>query len=179
MRFRVRVVAVVVWCVALLGIAAPSSAQVSYWASFQTHNGTNWLTAEGGGGWSNFVVADRTSAGAWETFEVVDEDGGSLLDGDHVIIKANNGSPLWASCNSASSLRAGGGIGCFYFNTGPWHFFLLKNGGSGGSTINSGDQVAIMAWSGYTVIADWGGGSTVNCNSTHPWGPHETFTIYF
>jgi hypothetical protein len=165
--------------VLVLGLVNAVQAQTSYWSNFQTQNGVNWLCAEGGGGWNNLVVADRTSAGAWETFEVIDTDGGSLLDGDHVIIKANNGEALWAHCSAQSVLRAGGGQGCFWGFSGPWHFFLYKVGGSGGSTINSGDQVHIVAWSGFLVVADWGGGSTVNANSSNFYGPDETFTIYF
>lgn len=176
-KLRVRLSIVFVF-LAILGLAVPSTAQVSYWSNFLTQNGVNYLCAENGGGTSfaDVLVADRTAAYAWETFQVIDTDGGSLLDGDHVIIKTINGATVGGPCNTPSTSVSTNASGCLWGGV-RYHFWISKVGGSGGSSIASGDQVILQYDSGWTIIADWGGGSTVQLNGT--WGPHETFTIYY
>lgn len=163
---------------AVLGLANPSAAQVSYYSNFLTHNGVNYLTAENGGGTSfgDVLVADRTAAYSWETFQVIDTDGGSLLDGDHVIIKTSNGTNVGGYCGGPAPTVGTNGEGCLLGFT-RYHFWIYKVGGSGGSSIASGDQVILQYSSGYSIIADWGGGTTVQLNGG--WGPDETFTIYY
>lgn len=174
-----RLASITVLCLVLIGVANPVSAQVSYWSNFLAYDGVHYLTAENGGGTSfnDKLVADRTVAATWELIEVVDTDGGSLLDGDHVILKSVNGAALGGTCSGpGNSVFAWGSVGCLWGGQ-YYHFWIYKAGGSGGNAIASGDQVIMYYDSGYSIIADWGGGSTVRLGGT--WGPHETFTITY
>jgi hypothetical protein len=161
---------------ALVLLSNSAYAQVTYYANFLTSDGVHYLCAESGGGSGSVLVADRTYPGAWETFPLTDTDGGSLLDGDHVIMRANSGHIIGGYCSSPSPAFADGRPGCLWANN-LWHFWIYKVGGSGGNAIASGDQVILYYDSGWSLIADWGGGSTARIGGS--WGPHETFTITY
>jgi len=98
------------------------------------------------------VVATATTAQAWETFSLIDVNGGSLVSGDSVYVKAGNGQYFQALNGGGSSLNAGSN------NTQGWETFkLVKQSGTG--TINTGDVVGLQASTGSWVSAENGGGN--------------------
>src|SRR5262245_42919266 len=68
--------------------------------TLQTING-KFIVAENGG--AGIVNANRDVAAAWESFQLVDNNGGSLDSGDLVFLRAGNG-------NFFSAENGGGGI---------------------------------------------------------------------
>ena len=120
--------------------------------SFRTQSSGYFLGAQNGGGSS--VIATATAAQGWETFSLVDVNGGALSSGDSVYVRASNGQYFQALNGGGSSLNAGSA------NTQAWETFkLVKQSGSG--TIKTGDIVGLQANSGSWVSATNGGGSTV------------------
>jgi hypothetical protein len=130
----------------------------------------SYVVAEGGGG--GIVSADRTSAGAWETFTVNVISGGPLVAGDRVALRAGDGVHyLQAVGGGGAALRAVGEA------IGSWETFVVERTGSG--LVQSGDAVALhLADSVWYVVAEGGGGAGVNVNSAAR-GAWETFTIQF
>lgn len=159
-------------CVALVGSGSRVSAQ-SYTTAFQSSGGY-FMVAEDGGG--NVLNCDRTAIGPWETFTLIDLNGGSLESGDLVNIQSVGGYFVVA--------EGGGGdvVNCDRTVAQSWETFLIeKVGGSG--VIGWGDPVSLQASNGWSggggnyVVAEDGGGSVVNANRSAV-GPWETFTIY-
>src|SRR5690606_11756120 len=93
--------------------------------------------AHGGGG---AVKADRTAAGPWETFRLVDWNSGGLRDGDVVSFRAHN------YPTSAASMRAiGGGGGSVDAAGTSWDddaYFIFRTAGPG--SIGVGDAVYLQ-----------------------------------
>jgi hypothetical protein len=129
----------------------------------------SYLVAEGGGGGA--VLANRTSAGPWETFKVAVLSGGPPLSGDRVALVAADGSHyLQAVGGGGAAMRAVGAA------VGPWETFVLERSGGSG-LIRTGDAVTLRANdTPWFVVAESGGGANVNVNSTNR-GAWETFTI--
>ncbi|HEX9670744.1 MAG TPA: hypothetical protein VGC93_14830 [Thermoanaerobaculia bacterium] len=134
--------------------------------NFRANNG-QYVVAENAGG--GVINANRTAAGPWETFTLVDRNGGLLQSGDSVHLYTWD---WWV-------LQAPGGGGGTLVGSGTmphgWETFVIqKVGGSG--TILNGNQVALRTFSGHYVVAEGGGGGVVNANRVAI-GPWETFTI--
>ncbi|HWZ87255.1 MAG TPA: hypothetical protein VNW92_00345, partial [Polyangiaceae bacterium] len=107
--------------------------------------------ANNGGG---AVNATATVAQAWETFSLVDINGGSLESGDSVFIQAGNGQFFQALNGGGSTLNAGSN------NQLGWETFkVVKQSGTG--AINNGDIVGLQASTGSWVSAQNGGGGPV------------------
>ncbi len=133
---------------------------------FQASNG-QFVVAEGGGG--GVVNANRGGMGAWESFTLVDRNGGSLESGDHINLYTWDWWVLQASGGGGGGLHAGAVL------PDGWETFVIeKVGGSG--TINNGDPIALRTDNGHYVVAEGGGGGVVNANRTGI-GSWETFTI--
>jgi beta-glucanase (GH16 family) len=118
--------------------------------------GNEFLVAENGGG--GIVNANRDVASAWETFQLVDINGGALQSGDLVLLQASNG-------NYFSAENGGGGI-VDANRTTPldWETFRIGRVG-GGSTINFGDQVTLQTKTrGLFLSALNGGGSSLSAD---------------
>ncbi len=73
-------------------------------ANFRTKVSGHYLAAENGGGGA--VKANKTVAQSWETFEIVDQNGGSLDHGDQVYIRTANGQYLQVSNGTGTALNA-------------------------------------------------------------------------
>jgi hypothetical protein len=117
--------------------------------SFRTSLGGKYLGAQndGGGG----VVATAGVAQAWETFSLIDINGGALQSGDGVFIQAGNGQYFQALNGGGSTLNAGSD------NRRGWETFtLVKQSGSG--AVVSGDIVGLQTSSGSWISAENGGG---------------------
>jgi hypothetical protein len=135
--------------------------------NLRTANG-NYVVAESGGGGQ--VNASRTSAGPWETFDVVDLNGGSLRDQDPVALETASGLYLQADQGGGGAMIAIG------FAPGPWETFTLVDRDRPGGLVQNGDAIALRSSSGYYVSAELGGGDAVNANRTTA-GAWETFRI--
>ena len=145
----------------------------TYTTAFQSVGGF-FVVAEGGGG--DVVNANRGAIGSWETFTLIDLNGGSLESGDLVHIQSVNGHFVVA--------EGGGGDVVNANRTVPleWETFRIeKVGGSG--VISSGNTISLQAYNGWSggggnyVVAEDGGGSVVNANRDAV-GAWEMFTLH-
>src|SRR5262245_53064791 len=68
-----------------------------------------YLGAENGGG--GRVLATATSAAGWESFQLVDTNGGTLQSGDVVYLRASNGQLVRALNGGGGGVDATGGLG--------------------------------------------------------------------
>lgn len=135
-------------------------------AGFRTDNG-HYLVAESGGG--ERAYANRTGQGAWETFTLVDMNGGSLQHNDPIRLQAYNGQYVVAELGGNDTVNANRLV------PGAWEEFrIIKTNGSG--TVVNGDSVAIKTINNYYFVAEGGGGGDLNANRTAI-GSWETFTI--
>lgn len=144
-----------------------------YTTAFQSSGGF-FVVAENGGG--SVVNANRTGIGPWETFTLIDQNGGNLESGDLVNIQTVGGFFVVAEGGG------GGVVNADRTNAGTWETFRIERVGGGG-TIGSGDAIALQAFNGWSggggnyVVAEGGGGGVVNANRGGV-GPWETFTIH-
>lgn len=117
-------------------------------------NNGQYVCAVGGGGGE--VVANRDQIKEWETFELIQ------LEGGKVALRANNGQYLSA---------AGGGGGKVLANQlhiKDWEIFEMIGAGP--------NQVALRTHNGKYVCAEGGGGRELAANRSTI-GPWETFTL--
>jgi hypothetical protein len=135
--------------------------------SLQSWSGL-YVVAEGGGGGD--VNANRSVASTWETFTLVDINGGVLNDGDSIGLQTVSGLYLQA-VNTGNGIMAASGQGLW-----SWETFIVLNLDRPGDVIRPEDQIALMSLSNYYVCAEGGGGAEVNVNRTAI-GPWETFRI--
>jgi hypothetical protein len=139
-----------------------------YNANLRAING-QYVVAEQGGG--DVVNANRDAAGPWETFALLDINGGDLVNGDRINLRTYGGYYLQATNGGGSSLT---GLG-----TTPtsWETFVVnKVSGSAGAEIRNGDTISLMVANGNYVVAEQGGGGVVNANRTAV-GAWEGFTL--
>jgi hypothetical protein len=138
--------------------AAATMVHLSSWTG-------QYVAAEGGGGGA--VNANRAGAGVWETFGLVDQNGGTLAHGDPVTLRAHDG---------AHYLRASGGaIDARATAAGAGETFTLERV-AGAGPVRENDQIGLRAADGRYVVAELGGGGPVNANRSGV-GPWETFRI--
>jgi hypothetical protein len=128
----------------------------------------NYMSADLGGGGE--VTASRTVAGAWETFDLLDMNGGSLRDGDPVALQTAHGLYLQADQGGNGPLAAVG------FAPGAWETFTLGDVDRPGGIVQSGDRVTLRSSAGYYISAELGGGGVMNVNRTSA-GAWETFRL--
>lgn len=128
----------------------------------------NYISAELGGGGE--VNATRTDAGAWETFDLVDMNGGSLRDGDPVALQTSDGLYLQADQGGNGPIVAIG------FAPGAWETFTLVDIDRPGGFVRNGDRIALRSSLGYFVSAELGGGGAMNVTRTTI-GSWETFQL--
>src|SRR5579859_5930263 len=134
---------------------------------FRTTLLNRFVGAQNDGGGA--VIAQATVAQAWETFTLVDVNGGSLASGDSVFVRAGNGQYFQAASGGGSTLNAASN------NTLGWETFtIVKQGGS--SAIASGDVVGLQDSTGTWVSAANGGGGSVFAYGASL-GPWEELTI--
>ncbi|HSC88520.1 MAG TPA: glycoside hydrolase family 16 protein [Polyangiaceae bacterium] len=119
--------------------------------TFRTEAGGRYVGAQNNGGGA--VVATATTAAAWETFALDDLNGGSLVSGDRVRIRAGNGQWFQALNGGGSSLNAASASAL------DWETFTLEK--PGGGTIQSNDIVGLRTFGGQYISAQNGGGGTV------------------
>ncbi|HYX38143.1 MAG TPA: family 16 glycosylhydrolase [Oligoflexus sp.] len=113
-----------------------------------------FLTAENEGGGQ--VTANRMAAQAWETFTLLDKNGGSLESGDLVHLQTSGGFFVQAPPGDTTF-----DINAESRNQQDWETFrMVKAAGSG--TIRDGDSIGLQAvTSGQWLSAENGGGGNV------------------
>ncbi|HEX4456694.1 MAG TPA: hypothetical protein VIA18_01915, partial [Polyangia bacterium] len=121
-------------------------------ATIKTLVGHTYAGATNGGG--STVYADRYAPQAWETWQLVDHNGGSLMDGDTVSFQANGGQYLSASGGGMNAQAAGDGA-TETFTIG----LVAKADGSAAKTIVDGDSFSLEDSTGTFVSATGGGGT--------------------
>ncbi|MBI4087285.1 MAG: hypothetical protein HY434_00440 [Candidatus Liptonbacteria bacterium] len=144
----------------------PPPGPVAYTVNLQANNG-QYVVAEGNGG--GVVNANRTNAGAWETFILTDLNGGQLVNGDQVNFKTSSDYYFMAEGGGGSTMDATAR------SVGPWETYVIQD--PNGGTIMNGDPVSIRTWNGTNfVVAEGGGGREVAANraAAYAW---ETFTV--
>lgn len=169
-------------CLLVFGLGAHElHASTSYFIHLQAQSG-HYVVGESGG--NDLLYADRTSAGAWETFEIVDlwDGDGALMTGDEVFIRMFSGgrdviatvTGPWNSC---------GGSTLHTYPSGPLNcrkFYIYKVDNDGNVLwdvpIENGDQVAIYTYDGFLWSADGGGGGNLTADRSSI-GPWEKFFI--
>lgn len=166
---------------ALTGGGAGTSAVIA----LKTYNGTNYLTAVGGGGTT--VATNINFIGNYEKWTVEDINGGTPNSGDQIRMKASTGQYLCADANSAGQYGGGGGpSGSSSLarpnraSGGAWETFTITK--PGGGQITAGSVVSLKSYNNFYMSAINGGnvigdGSVeVNRSAIGTW---EGFTISF
>lgn len=153
-------------------IAAEAQAQSYHNVTFQAQSG-HFVVAENGGG--SLINADRTAAGPWEAFEIVDYNGGGLESGDIVAVRTVNGAYIRSSCFTVQTFLTSSG-----FQTCSSEFWIDKYDNANvwqSGPISTGDQVAFSGGSGLWQAVSGGGGAV----RTDAWavGAWEKFFITF
>jgi hypothetical protein len=126
-----------------------------------------YVTAANGGGitpvsGTGSVIANAASAGPFESFTLIDQNGGTLVSGDKVSLLTWNGQfYLRPSTSGNRPLQA-----TSTQVTAAEQFTIIRIAGAG--PITNGDNVALQANTGYYVCAESGGGGTgtINVNRT-------------
>lgn len=130
------------------------------WAALTTLPGVNFRTvlvsrfigAQNNGGGA--INATATVAQAWETFSLIDLNGGALQSGDSVQIRTGNGTYFQALNGGGSTLNATA------TTPSTWETFrIVRKNGAG--VVANGDVVGLQAFSNHFVSAANGGGEAV------------------
>lgn len=157
---------IVLTTLAAASLAAAAASAEDRTLSFRTSNGNTYLTAPGGGG--SDLFADKYAAREWESFRVIDINGGQLRNWDPVCLRTWNGHFVVAEMGGGRETKANRDA------CGRWETFrLVRLGGPGGFPIADGEpfpsgrfsfHVGLQASDGSWVVAENGGGGAVNAN---------------
>ncbi|MBC7660565.1 MAG: hypothetical protein H7249_12780 [Chitinophagaceae bacterium] len=138
--------------------------------TLKTLSPTYFLSAENQGG--SIISANRTAAQGWETFDLLDSDGGELVSGDSVYLRSSGGFYLQLTGGNGTALNISNQ------NPGLWETFkIVKQSGTG--VIQPGDIIGLQsAVSNLWVSALNGGGSGIDAHGIKldAW---ESFAINF
>ncbi len=138
-------------------------------ATIKTLVAHTYCGALNGGG--STVYADRYAPQGWETFQLIDHNGGDLMDGDSVSFQVSGGQYLSASGGSMNAQATGVGA-TETFTIG----LVTKADGSAAKTIVDGDSFSLEDSTGTFMSATNGGGSTL-VSSASSVTADETFQI--
>ena len=130
--------------------SATSSTEIAG-VTFNVPNG-QFIGAQGNGG--STVIATATVAQAWETFTLIDQNGGTLNSGDLVFIRAGGGQYFQALNGGGSTLNAASQ------NQLDWESFRVVKA-SGIGAIHSGDSIGLQTKTtgNWVSAANAGGGA--------------------
>jgi FKBP-type peptidyl-prolyl cis-trans isomerase FkpA len=156
--------ATLVFEVELIDIPAETTG-TQHSVSIRTDTG-NYLSVENNG--NSVVLANRTSIGDWETFRLVDVNGGALETGDVVRIETTTG---WGFARTATGTLSA--TATPEQNFVEEQFVIEAIGGS----ITNGSQIALRSATPlFYASAEGGGGGAVNVTRSSI-GSWETFTL--
>jgi beta-glucanase (GH16 family) len=137
-------------------------------ATFKTLEDGKYLCAENGG--NADLTADRDSAAGWETFKIVDLNGGKLESGDAVALETERGSLV-------SAQNGGGGdVTATATSIQAWETLRIQKADAGTGPIESGSVVGFQTIAGNYLRAVDGGGGEVNAEATQL-GSWASFTV--
>jgi hypothetical protein len=151
--------------------------------SFETSSRGAFLTAPSGGG--SDLFANKYEPKDWETFRLIDLDGGKLLNYDRVCLRTFNGHFVVAENGGGREVKANRRQ-CQAWET----FRIVMASGPGGYPVAGGAEipffhgfagvltVGLQASDGSWVTAEGGGGSYVNANRP-AFGPWERFRVFY
>ncbi len=142
----------------------PPSSPVSVDVSLKSHAGL-YVVAEQGGGAA--VNANRTGAGPWETFTLVDLNGGALQHGDTVRLRTIDGVHYLSAPGDGRLVTSTA--------QGPNEELVLERAAGAGRVVN-GERIGLRAFDGRWVVAEGGGGAEVKADRPGM-GPWEEFTL--
>ena len=150
--------------------------------SFQTSDRGAYLTAPNGGG--SDLFADKYGPGEWETFRVLDLNGERLRNWDPVCLRTSNGHFVVAENGGGREAKANRPA------CGPWETFrIVVLSGPGGYPVTGSAEipsylgfagsiyVGLQASDGSWVVAENGGGGSVNANRPG-FGRWERFRVF-
>ena len=141
----------------------------------KTHKGFYLVAEKGGGG---AVNANRKKAREWETFTLIDLNGGPLYPGDKIHLKTYNGKHyVVAEGGGGGVVRADSTIPqeleTFvideYFPPGSYRTLMLR-------PITDGEKITLKTHNGQYMVAENGGGGIVNANRSKV-GDWEKFVL--
>jgi subtilisin family serine protease len=167
-----------VWWVQNAGAGSPPHLLFSWTGTrrrvaFRTGDGVHYLQALNEGGSS--VNATPSWIGSWETFWLMDLNGGELQAGDPVNIKTINDewflAAQWAGGN-------GSNVDAVQRSGHTWERFVIEKQGGAGGQIFDGTPIHLRAYNPFYVSADNAGGSGVKADKPWAYG-WETFTLVF
>lgn len=143
-----------------------SSSPAKFKIALKSVNGSLVQAQYGGGG---AVNAASPWIREWETFTLVDLNGGQLQSGDRVNLQTFDGHFLCAEGGGGAELNA------TRLEGREWETFTIWRPDGAGNILH-GDVIALQSYNGYYVVAEGGGGGVVNANRTAI-GPWERFTF--
>jgi glucosylceramidase len=133
-------------------------AGVGHSLTLQTVVSHQYVSAANGGGGA--LTADRPQAQGWETFTLVDLNGGDVESGDLVYVRCSDGS--WLSAANAG----GAGLSAGATTPSTWETFVVERV-AGPGAIQNADQIALRTRDGvHYVSATGGGGAGVVASAT-------------
>jgi hypothetical protein len=118
----------------------------------KTYDGAHYVRARNGGG--SDINAEATAGSSYETFSMVDTNGGQLVSGDEVYLQVYGGQYISANNGGGSDVFA------IHFTPVTWERFTIEKT-SGTGPIVSGNTVAFRTENGYYLSAVNGGGGQV------------------
>jgi hypothetical protein len=149
-------------------LAAETSAGTSVRMGLRASNG-QWVCAELTG--SRAVVANRNDMGPWETFNLIDLNGGHLMSGDRLAIQSADSRFFCAESGGGSTVVAN------RLSPYAWEEFRLVRA-AGPGAVTAGDTVFVQTDHGQYLRAVNGGGGIVD-GQGYGQGAWEAFTVSF
>jgi hypothetical protein len=144
--------------------------------SLQTSSGNIVSAADCG---DTAVVGGPRAAGECETFTLFDVNGGALMNGDRIYLRAVGGNFVAAEDGGASACReCDGALNADRFAAGAWETFVISRAGEGDGEIRDGEQIHLQSINGDYVAAEEGGlnANPLRANRASA-GAWETFTL--
>lgn len=139
----------------LLSVSGSVSATVHYQINLKTSN-NYYVVAEGDGGGA--VNANRTAVGPWESFTLIDHNGGVLNSGDSVSIRTGNGHYFQAGQDGGHDVSA---VAPQAYS---WETFIIEKPNGGGAIV-AGDKVALRTGNGHYFRAENNGGGGLDARA--------------
>jgi photosystem II stability/assembly factor-like uncharacterized protein len=149
---------------------------VAHTVSLRTYSGTNVSAADCG---DTVVVDGPQDVGQCETFTLFDVNGGALMNGDRVYLRASGGNFIAAETGGASACSGCDGV--LIANrvvAGAWETFTVERAGADDGAIGDGERIHLRSINGDYVSAEKGGFNAGALRADRSMaGAWETFTL--
>ncbi len=141
------------------------SYETSQSVAFKSAHNKYFVSENGGGG---AVNANRSSAGSWETFDLVNSSIDCLSHGDSVYVRSVN--------NYYWSAQSNGNLDGNRTAAGSWETFTLVNHSDSSGCLANNDVISLKSVHSKFVVAESNGDANANRSSAGSW---EKFTVQF